>query len=486
MRSAALLAVLAVAAAAQDPAAPGLVALEARAGGAPVVDTAVSDLDADGRSDVLFLIGGPDPAFAVAFQDGSGGGFLPPRRVPIPPGTAAFGIADLLPAAGKDLYFLAASGVSARTLAADGEVRAFAALDLVFPPDRSGPPAWWEHGRDVDGDGRDDLVLPGLDGAWFLRGGPDGKPAGPPAAILVPAEVRAQRDPAGLLAWRFRSPRVAFRTLLERGAAVPVWQDGEGLRRLGRQPDGSFGGPPVLHFAFGGGGGGGLGILQRSSIRMEDLDGDGLDDLVVARSRAEGMVIPELRSELLFFLNRGRPATAPSHVLVLPGNLSSGPDLVDADGDGVLDLWLSVEGAGMKSGVQRLLGKIKLTWYLYRGTAKEPPFGRTPDLTFEDMVPGDVYDAWGLRHRLFLSRDWDGDGRSDLARLSGDAGSGTKLDVHPAPARPEPYRPADAPTATITMRAPVRAHRAATLAPGRPAIQLDLPDGVVFLAPAPR
>jgi hypothetical protein len=109
----------------------------------------------------------------------------------------------------------------------------------------------------------------------------------------------------------------------------------------------------------------------------------------------------------------------PAQVLLLPGILSSGPDLKDLDGDGKLDLWLSVFGEDLKTQVaRRLTGRVALDYYAYRGTGEPAPFRRSPDLKLTDSLPEATFLDWSLRHRLSIDDDWSGDGRPDLIEVA--------------------------------------------------------------------
>jgi hypothetical protein len=158
--------------------------------------------------------------------------------------------------------------------------------------------------------------------------------------------------------------------------------------------------------------------LERRSLALKDLDGDGKPDLIWTRTAATGGAIPELKTELLIFRNKGEPSTKPDQVLLLPGVLSDGPSVADVNGDGRPDLFLSIYGGGIGSELaRRLTGRVSLDLLLYLGQPDGTMFARSPQLKLNDSVPIREFEYWGLRHRLLITHDWNGDGVHDLAQI---------------------------------------------------------------------
>jgi hypothetical protein len=161
--------------------------------------------------------------------------------------------------------------------------------------------------------------------------------------------------------------------------------------------------------------------------------------------------------------------------------LSSGPDLADVDGDGLLDLVLSVFAGSLKGEIQRrLTGKVRLSYYVYLGSGKNPPFPRSPDLTIEDVVSTEVFEAWDLRHRCLLDRDWTKDGLSDLVRLEGDD-EGVSVTVHTGSKASGRLAFNAGPAFSHRYVGPVLGYRTVSLMTGRPAVQLLTPAGASFI-----
>ncbi len=251
---------------------------------------------------------------------------------------------------------------------------------------KAGPGVAW---FDMDGDGRDDLILPGSRGAVpaVLRN--DGRGGFAPMVFPMP-EAAAGQGLAAMIGWRPAGGEAALIAGVDRyqepGNGVIAWQSG----RAGREEWHSE-------------------ISAPGAVAMADVDGDGALELFVA-GRCEPGRWPEPASSRLF--RRGATGwlvdTNNSQVLDRIG-LVNGAVFSDLDGDGFPELVL-----GCDWGSVRILGNRqgRFTNWNPRVTGRELP----ADVTTLDQLTG-----WWTG---VTAGDFDGDGRMDL--LAGNWGRNTR------------------------------------------------------------
>ena len=378
----------------------------------------IADLQDDGRRDLIVQTRG-GKRLLLWFQTEDQLGFQAAGSIDFPEGCAAWCIADLVPPKGPDIVMLFHDGVrAAAAIGPDaGKPKRYASLPLIFPPDHQGPPSWWDWGQDLNGDGLIDLPVPGLRQDWLILGAAPGTHPPTTVPIALPESRSTDSGQAHLLNFKRRRPRIAFHPFAHRDQSNPGYQDDTGIHWIEGDLEHGFKGP--RHTAFS------LrkskrsaSLLESSRATLRDWNGDGLIDLVFARSLAQSGSLTRLSTELAFHAGKDGGQGKLELVLLLPGLLSSGPHLEDVDGDGRRDLFLCIGGGSLKSEIaRRLLGRAKLDYHLYLNHGGDRPFARSPELSIQDSVPTALFSNWGRRHRLFLRDDWNGDGLLDLLRL---------------------------------------------------------------------
>ncbi|MGC6486985.1 MAG: FG-GAP repeat domain-containing protein [Planctomycetota bacterium] len=279
--------------------------------GVVVTDAALLDVDLDGATDLVLACRGPGDrgrSVQVHARQRGAQAFVstPTTRFPLDRSVIAFTFCDCSPEPGRELVLLTATTGAAVVSKADGapDFRQLFRHALVWPAVRNDfAVALTDAVADLDGDGRDDLVLPGPDRwtAWFQREG------GAFAAQTV--ELPAWRDRVG-------------DTLGGRGADA---RDGSLRLRVGN-------GLPIQA----------TGALVRTSARtppraLLDLDGDGRDDVVTRRN---GLVFvgAQRQTGALERIERALPLPEDRLQLVDPSFDVQWPDV---DGDGRRDLLLT-------------------------------------------------------------------------------------------------------------------------------------------------
>lgn len=360
-------ALLATALAAQAPAAPTVTTVQLPETSF-LTDAMESDIDGDGRLDFAFAVRDAEEnkrAVHVHLRQREGAPFVPTpaQTLPIERDVVAFTFADVLPAPGRECVLFTAERVVALTLAADGapQYEPLGPIQLVWPaPARGLALALDVACCDLDGDGKDDVLAPEPDGAALLRPGkPTLRLSLPPwrnpatagqsgAANLradgsrLVAQFQGGDDGDGNGAARRRNGPLAdanFRAPMPRVLDL----DGDGAHELlavrndrahvARLRDGALPTtaialplPPDRLTAFD----------PAFDVQLADCNGDKKADLVLTTSARRGDEV-EVRIDLFVAKADGTFGDKQDSRLRVQ-TLAGAPQLVDCDGDGMLDL----------------------------------------------------------------------------------------------------------------------------------------------------
>ncbi|MBL9077224.1 MAG: VCBS repeat-containing protein [Planctomycetes bacterium] len=334
-----------------------------------ITGTLRGDVDGDGRSDLTLACrdttSGRRELRLHLRSDGAVPFAALPSRPPygLETDVIAFAWADTTEAPGRELVLCTAERVVAVERDADGAplLRPLFAHRLVWPaadPDFALPLA--EARGDVDGDGRDDLLLPRPDGAtWWRPGGAEVELALPPRRNALAGRATRNGNGAASLSRDELQLRLPFGDddadadrgpLLRVRATAPPFRaidlDGDGRRDLAavrndalfawlQQADGTFAARelalplPADRLSL---------FDPAFDVRCADLDGDRRADLVLTTSARRDDAI-EVRIDTFAALAEGGFGAAATGRLRVQA-LARPPQLVDADGDGALDLVL--------------------------------------------------------------------------------------------------------------------------------------------------
>ena len=443
--------------------------------GGELLDTRLSDLDGDGRDELLLAVRARRAGEAwrreLHIHRPTADGLFPvepDKVVPVLEDVIVYGCADVRDEPGRELVFLTRSGAFSYSPTLDGyrnNIRRLASLDLLFQmPDDRALPSW---SYELPRQGRDLLLLPGAT-SLTLWGPPD---ASHPAAPAVPAAVASATAPGaagsagdfvergrwgdtgraalfsvkapGALTVSSNGAQVtidtsdskslflgetpaAFSALLEADVhyRAPALADvnGDGLADLVLRQDNA------LHVALGTPDGIEPGWSRDEplpdwldkpdtelQLRLADLDGDGDTDLL-ARSKPAKSRLAQVVFTYFVLINDGQrllPAEA-QQVLRLEAS-GTRAEVTDVDHDGrpdlVLTKWTLPSAQDLVTGF-----KLQRASYVYfAGQGGGPPFERKPSLRDEQSFTLEsLQDALVLR---FISGDLSGDGVADLVEM---------------------------------------------------------------------
>ncbi len=397
----------------------------------------VTDLDGDGRPDVAALVAVSRPDrlvfrnhLAAFIQKPAGFPTEPDAMVPLQRGESAAFLAEADGArAGRDLVMLRRGGLSAWSVTREGGKPRWIEKELGAPeggwigPDWSGVRAI-DLARDLDGDGRDEIVVPGRDSLEILAAGTDGRYARTQqlGASLF-REMGQPEDPGEIIDFFDRYgvkqseifPEIHAVDLDadKRPDLVLTYLDTAALYRQG--PDGRFSTPPRLFRAAGAPN---VDLLRSAvppklvTIQPYDFDGDGRADLLFSRCEVRGL---KGIVSVYFYRNvNGTFETKPSFH-IREEVLALFPFVADFDRDGKLDFTFLQTEFGLKQIINFFLTRrvtFHYDFYLWRGA---PAFTPEPVKRKGISVKFDLREAHlSAFPAVDVTQDFNGDGVPDF------------------------------------------------------------------------
>jgi hypothetical protein len=435
---------------------PGAETLHA---GGVITGVLARDRDGDGLAEIWAAYHDGGQRFIAVFRGAESYARDPEAVVPIDPQAVLYAVGDYGPTPGLELLLLSRSSGVLYPLAPSERARALEkilATDLFFGmPSSTEIPSWLSRSRlDVDGDGRDDLLLPEKSRLRILLagapvGGGEGKKNGNgsgsgegkgegkkwgkeitlPVSYYLLGDTDEKRIQVALEDF-FEEDKTPP-PLLETTAAFPFPAladfDGDGrLDVIAKQPGlvlevfrqeapGVF--PQAASHA--------LPIPwseDARSLQLTDLNGDRRLDLVACE-----ILLKDLATEVQVFIQDAAQESLgfarPRQALRVRGFFRR-PDVADADGDGRLDLLVSAYRLDLLEQVKKAtVDEIEITHEIFRGTSGGDAggvFERRPGFQERFLLKTrDLESSREPRPFLHAGRELTGDGRTDILFIDG-------------------------------------------------------------------
>jgi hypothetical protein len=390
------------------------------------------DLNGDGKRDlaVVFAVGKPPSVQRklAVFFDRAGTFAGDPDQVIDPPRGAAFvDMGDVDGDGKRALLFGDGHGLSALRLDPSGKFESAArpllraASVLALPDDDDLP--FFDVMRDWDGDKKDEVVLPELDGTAIFTRGADGTWTRVALLRLPPRAnylVRAESYEPRLRNFSARATYVV-------PDLIVADYDGDGKPDLFAVLEDYLevhkgGGPTVFsavpvarHY---------LGVRTEDEVRkgahvstlVQDLDGDGVADLVVNKI-AGGL--GQMKADTgIYFGKKGGGYDPPAQVLHREG-YSGAASLADLDGDGKPDLVMPHVSVGLGEMARALLARrMAVGWEARRNEGRkfsvDPQTSKEVDFTVDTSQLADIDGPYPS-----VAGDFNGDGKHDFYSHNG-------------------------------------------------------------------
>jgi hypothetical protein len=314
------------------------------------------------------------------------------------------------------------------------------ATESLYRGPTSGGPVHRDFIRDIDGDGRADVLLPGFSG-WTVQ---LNREEGPQRSELRQVPATTVED--GRVSYAPRTPIIL--DMNTDGLVDVSFLEGARLATFLQDRDGRFKAEPIMT---------GLDtplateqemvrLRETDQSRLEfeeleramDFNGDGLLDLLTDKTISRGVF--DRRSEYHLYLGQ-RDAGATLLLGAVPdGSIRSDgfqlePIVYDIDGDGLLDIATPTTELGLGRVIGALLsGKvgIDLNVFRLRGNGQFP---EDADFSEKTRVEFDLSTGFTRTPAIRIA-DFDGDGRGDLLLQT----EPDELSFHPGHDRPSLFR----------------------------------------------
>ncbi|MDQ7780511.1 MAG: VCBS repeat-containing protein [Planctomycetota bacterium] len=412
------------------------------------------DINEDGLEDVVIVYFDDESEtqgrlLTVYFQDRQNG-FQPAARanLPLDPASSAVVLGNFDGAHGVDVGLITAEGVICHPFvdtpgaAADG-----AGKDSTHPTSTAGPAAFsaearsiiahkslldlpqpdiifvWIGPEDLDNNGLHDIVLPRTDGyTVFFQTEPG--VFGRTSEIEVPQRNEVVDSPFEEYVFERKLPRL-----------VVIDFNGDGKKDLVLSYEDSF----VCHLQDDKGGfpsapsvkfasrfvtdAEKMNRIEASNIILEDLNMDGVPEMIVTRTKGEIGVFESIATDIYVLYGRaGAPyPPVPDQIVKIRG-VSIFPQFVDVDKDGAKDVIISCFRTDLISvGASAAIDSFTFTYYIYLFDKQNGILTDVPAYDIAVSISREMLEKGGRSLPLVsFNSDFDNDGRLDMLTTTGD------------------------------------------------------------------
>ena len=337
-------------------------------------------------------------------------------------------LADLDGSGTAELLLLDPHGLSAVACSSEraGEARRVVQVDSFFRGMRSDQLLFADIAKDLDLDGRLDLLVPGREGYAFYRAGTDG--AFQTGHLLESGRGHGVR----------KGQSVFFSVTSRLARPTPVDWEGDGVgdlllafdRKLSRIRLGTSGPPgpaqPLLDLArlldVSGLAGDGLG---KTTGRILDIDGQAGCELLLTQRVARPSLMAGVATRTILYHSEdlARSAAPKPRQVIRTDGVTSPPRVFDLDRDGALDLIVTTVRTDLFTRLrQSLLAAAQVTVFVYHYEQDQHRFGAEPMFSETLTMPADRLLDVGAYGWITFQADYDGDGRPDFASYDAQAG----------------------------------------------------------------
>lgn len=423
-------------------------------------DTLTYDFDGDGRMDLLnvsvnFDMDPPERWLGLHFRRDGAFAPGPDRLWKASDRARALVFGDYLPGGGVEIGYIAEDGVYVYPWADKGPSETPLKLFHVRTFFRAASPAplpVWSWASDLDGNGRQDLLVPLADGyRVYFQTAPGvfgrtatleaGLPAGAPRTLNASARADRPEIVASHFVSTFDLPRVESTDIngdglqdlvtIRKDAITCFLQKEPGVFPAARPYRVAYSVPTLREEVR-------KDSVQATVIRFVDIDRDRIADLVVTKIEGTLGLWDSIKTSIYLHMGTGRGNFVADRRILIDG-VSIEPEFIDMNLDGKLDAVTSrLRTDLIKQAISAfVLGDITLSYEVFQFEPKAGAFINDPVYEKQIMVRKDDIEKTGAGAvpLVFIRGDLSGDGRPDMAVVEPRT---SELLIHPGRAEEGP------------------------------------------------